>query len=131
MRARWGVCTNHARRKSPRSLLVERRLHAFCSRTLRFSLRKVLHAATRNSACAPSPATTFDIFLIENRRVPFSGAAPHLAPATSGVSPFEEPPSTATEICLTSPDPRSWLVFFRRAQRRGLYKTIRTRSSTF
>jgi len=112
-------------------LAGRRRLHAFSSGTLHFSLRKAFHAATRERACARSPATTLDIFLIENRRVPFPGSASHLAPATSGASPCGEPPFTATEIYFTTPDPRSWLVFFQRAQRRGMYKTIATRSSTF
>jgi len=57
-----------------------RRLHVFCSRTLRFSLRKVLHAAVRENAFASSPATTLDLFLIENRRVPFPGPATLLHP---------------------------------------------------
>jgi hypothetical protein len=82
-------------------LAGRRRLHAFSSGTLRFSLRKAFHAAARERACARSPATTLDIFLTENRRVPFPGSASHLAPATSGASPCEEPPFTATES--TSP----------------------------
>ena len=57
-----------------------RRLHAFSSETLRFSLRKVLHIAARENACASPPATTLDLFLIENRRVPLPGSATHLRP---------------------------------------------------
>jgi hypothetical protein len=79
---RGGMVTAEGRtvQRAPEVVLPlagRRRLRAFSSETLRFSFRKVLHAATREHAYASSPATPLDIFLTENRRVPFPGPATH------------------------------------------------------
>jgi len=42
-------------------------LHVLGFKTLRFSFRNLLHAIACENACASSPATTFHLFLIENR----------------------------------------------------------------
>src|SRR5262245_30578981 len=59
--------TCDARRKSACRLLARRRLHVLAFKTLRFSSRNLLHAIACENACASSRATTFHLFLIENR----------------------------------------------------------------
>jgi hypothetical protein len=46
-------------------------LHVLVFKTLRFSSRNLLHAIACENACASSPATTFHLFLIENRWTSF------------------------------------------------------------
>src|SRR5262245_46096124 len=60
-------CTCNAHRKSACRLLAQRRLHVLVFKTLRFSSRNLLHAIACENACASSRATTFHLFLIENR----------------------------------------------------------------
>jgi hypothetical protein len=62
-----GRRTCDARRKSACRLLARRRLHVLVFETLRFSFRNLLHAIACENACASSRATTFHLFLIENR----------------------------------------------------------------
>ena len=63
--------TCDARRKSACRLLARRRLHILVFKTLRFSFRNLLHAIACENACASSRATTFHLFLIENRWASF------------------------------------------------------------
>jgi len=46
-------------------------LHILVFKTLRFSFRNLLHAIACENACASSRATTFHLFLIENRWTSF------------------------------------------------------------
>jgi len=46
-------------------------LHVVVFKTLRFSSRNLFHAIACENACASSPATTFHLFLIENRWASF------------------------------------------------------------
>src|SRR5262245_43783490 len=63
--------TCDARRKSTCCLRARRRLHVLVFKTLRFSSRNLLHAIACENACASSRATTFHLFLIENRWASF------------------------------------------------------------
>src|SRR4030095_11366439 len=63
--------TCDARRKLACRLLARRRLHVLVFKTRRFSSRNLLHAIACENACASSPATTFHLFLIENRWASF------------------------------------------------------------
>jgi hypothetical protein len=64
-------CTCNAHRKSACRLLARRRLHVLVFKTLRFSSRNLLHAIACENACASSRATTFHLFLLENRWASF------------------------------------------------------------
>ncbi len=75
--------TCDARRKSACRLLARRRLHVLVFKTLRFSSRNLFHAIACENACASSPATTFHLFLIENRWASFPVLQRLLAPQRS------------------------------------------------
>jgi hypothetical protein len=78
LKGHFGPYISNARRRLPRSLLVEDACTSPVSKKLRFSLRKPLHPLVCENACASSPTITLHILPIENRRI--------LLPGTAGAS---------------------------------------------